>query len=69
MLTFLPLRDSDSTIWCSAWLSRYIFFLKVPGDFNEQPVLRARDRTDIDLSLSLLFYWLTLNSFTLSLLP
>lgn len=53
MLTFLPLRDSDMTILCSAWLSRY-FFLKVPGDFNEQPVSRARDRTDIDLSLSLI---------------
>ena len=59
-------------VFC-AWLSRYFFSLNVPGDFNEQLMLRATDRTDIDLSLSLSlslsFCWLTFNSFTLSLLP
>ena len=39
-------------VFC-AWLSRYFFSLNVPGDFNEQLMLRATDRTDIDVSLSL----------------
>lgn len=47
-------RDSDTTVRGSAWLSRFFFFLKVLGDLNEQPILRARDPTDVDLCVILL---------------